>query len=139
MSIQNLYSNGRLDKIGAAISWICAVHCLAAPAFVLLLPLVSLSFLVGEGAEYFLIGLSLAIGAVSLLPAYFRQHRKIRTLVLFIAGIALIISADAFFEENLAGKILTVATGAICITAAHFINRRLCLACPACSKPHAVH
>jgi hypothetical protein len=134
MSIQNFYSNGGLDRVGAIVSWICAVHCLIVPILVASLPLVGLSFLASETTEYFLIGLSVMIGAVSLLPAYYKRHRKIRTLLFFIAGITLVISADIVFEENLVGKIVTIAAGAFCITAAHFINRRFCRMCPACSK-----
>lgn len=133
MSIQNFYSNGGLDKAGAAVSWICAVHCLLTPFLVAALPLVGMSFLAGEGVEYFLIGLSITIGIASLLPSYFRRHRKIKALLLFAAGILLVISADLFFEENLTGKIAVVVIGAICISGAHFSNRRLCRACPACS------
>jgi hypothetical protein len=134
MNIHNFYSSGGLDKVGAAVSWICAVHCLIAPVLVVSLPLVGLSFLASGGIEFFLIGLSIAIGAAGLLPAYFRRHRKIRTLLLFGAGIMLVISADAFFEEYLAGKIAVVIIGAICITGAHFINRKLCRACPVCAE-----
>jgi drug/metabolite transporter superfamily protein YnfA len=134
MNIQNFYSNGGLDKTGVAVSWICAVHCLMTPILLVSLPLIGLGFLASEQTEYFFIGLSVAIGGAVLLPAFFRRHRKIRTLLLFAAGIFLVISADTLFEESAVGKAVAAVGGAICITTAHLINRRLCLTCPDCSK-----
>ena len=126
----------RLDKTGAAVSWICAIHCLAMPFIVSFLPLLGISFLAREGVEYVFIAASIVIAAVSLLPAYFRRHGKIRTLLLFVTGIVFIIFSDILFEENFSGKILFVAVGAVCITSAHFVNRRLCADCRNCDETH---
>jgi len=132
LNFQTLSSSDFLDKTGAAISWLCAVHCLAMPFLISFLPLFGISFLAGEEIEYVFIGFSFAVALTSLLPAYFRQHRKIRTLLLFITGICFVILADILFEESIAGKLLFVLAGAICITSAHFINRRLCRGCIKC-------
>lgn len=136
LNFQKAQTGGALDKTGAAISWICAIHCLAMPFAVSFLPLVGISFLAHEGVEYIFIAASVALALITLLPAYFKEHRKIRTLLLFAAGIVLVIFSDILFEENLSGKLLFVLTGAILITSAHFINRRLCLNCRKCSETH---
>jgi hypothetical protein len=130
---------GFWDKTGAAVSWVCAVHCLAIPLIVSSFPLLGLSFLAGEAVEYVFIGLSVVIAAVSLLPAYFKSHRKIRAVLLFTSGIGFMIFSDILFEDDLTGKIVFVSVGAICITLAHFINRHLCKTCRNCDEPDAVH
>jgi hypothetical protein len=127
-----------LDKTGVAVSWLCAVHCLAMPFLISFLPLIGISFLAGEGFEYIFIGISIVLAMLSLLPAYFKQHRKIRTLLLFASGICFVVLADAVFEDSLPGKILFVFVGAGCITAAHFINRRLCRNCQKCAADNVI-
>jgi len=134
LNFQTFNSDGLLDKTGATVSWICAAHCLAMPFLVSFLPLLGISFLAREGVEYVFIGFSVAIALTSLLPAYFKQHRKIRTLLLFVSGICFIAFADALFEDNFFGKVIFVLIGASCVTAAHFINRRLCRDCRACAE-----
>jgi hypothetical protein len=134
LNFQFLNASDWLDKTGAGLSWLCAAHCLAMPFLVSFLPLLGISFLANAGVEYAFIGFSVAIALISLLPAYFKQHRRIRTLLLFISGICFIVFADILFEESFFGKIIFVSVGAICITAAHFINRRLCRNCLNCDE-----
>ncbi len=129
-----LNSNGFLDKTGAAASWLCAVHCLVMPLIVSFLPLLGTSFLAGEGGEYVFIGFSVVIAALSLLPGYFKQHGKIRILILFASGIGFVIFADVLFEESIIGKTAFSLVGAICISFSHFLNRRLCLDCRKCAE-----
>lgn len=123
-----------LDKSGIAFSWICVVHCLALPFLAALLPLIGLSFLVNETAEYVFIGSSILIAVLSLIPAYFKEHGKMRTILLFAVGISLIFFADNLFEENFVGKILFVSAGATLITLSHIFNQRLCSQCRKCRE-----
>jgi hypothetical protein len=123
-----------LDKTGATVSWLCAVHCLAMPFVISFLPLVGLGFLVHEEIEYVFIGLSVVVALISLLPGFFRLHRNINTLLLFFTGISFVVSADKIFKENFVGKIIFVFIGAGFITAAHFLNRYLCKKCHDCGK-----
>jgi hypothetical protein len=88
--------------------------------------------LLDETTERVFIGISTVIAALSLLPAYFRQHGKIRTLVLFVLGIGLVVTSHLAFEDHLAVQIPFLLIGAILITMAHLINRCLCRACVAC-------
>lgn len=127
-------SSGIMDKTGAAISWICAVHCLATPFVVSFLPLLGLSFVAGEGFEYVFIAISITVGLVSLLPAYFTQHRKFRTLLFFTSGTCLIVFADILFDDSFFGKLTFVFAGAGLITYSHLTNRRLCLGCRSCDE-----
>lgn len=127
---------GWLDLTGAAVSWACVIHCVALPFFISLLPLIGLSFLLDETVERTIIGVSILIAAASLLPAYFRQHGKIRTIILFAAGIGLIVAAHLAFDDELMMQVPFLLAGAGLITAAHFINRRLCRECAACRVGH---
>ncbi len=122
------------DKTGAILSWVCAVHCLTLPFLTAVLPVVGLSFLANEFAEYVLIGILILIALVSLIPAYLNEHGKMRTLLLFAAGISFIFFADKLFEENFIGKIIFVFIGAGLITISHIVNRRLCQSCHKCCE-----
>jgi hypothetical protein len=62
-------AGNRLDRLGAATSLACATHCAATPLLAGLPPLVGMGFLASEQAEWVLIGLSLSIGGLSLLPS----------------------------------------------------------------------
>lgn len=135
-NFQTLNANGFWDKTGAAISCLCAVHCLAMPLAISFLPLLGVSFLAREGIEYVIVGISIVVAALALLPAYFKQHRKIRTLLLFVSGICFVILADILFQESLPGKIVFVLIGASLVISAHFINRRLCRDCRNCGEAH---
>jgi hypothetical protein len=122
-----------LDSAGAAASWLCAAHCLALPLLIGVLPLVGLSFLLEETTEKVFIGISVGLAVISLLPSYFREHKKLQAIFLAIAGIGLITLTHFLFEENLTLKIVFLITGAILISSAHLLNRRLCRECRACS------
>lgn len=136
LNFQTFRSNNFWDNTGATVSWVCAVHCLAMPFIISFLPLLGISFLAHKGIEYVIIGISVVVALLGLLPAYFRQHHKIRTLLLFVSGICFVIFADILFEESFSGKTIFVLTGASLITSAHFINRRLCRDCRSCAEVH---
>jgi MerC mercury resistance protein len=126
-------SSGFLDKTGATVSWICAIHCLAMPFILVFFPILGSTLLAHEGLEYAIVGVSIVIALFTLLPGYVNKHRMLRTIVLFISGISLVISADILFSENLFGKMIFVLAGAILITTSHFINRKLCRECKHCT------
>ena len=128
----DLAERGWLDSWGAAASWLCAVHCLALPFAVSLLPFIGLSFLLEETTERVFILVSMTLAALSLLPAYFRQHGKIRAIAFFSAGIGLIVASHLLLEESLILKAAFLVTGAVLISVAHLVNRRLCRKCAAC-------
>lgn len=123
-----------LDGFGAIASWACAVHCLALPIFITILPLAGLGFLLSETTEFIFIFISITIALLSFLPAYVKQHRKLHSVFLAISGVGLILLTHLYFEENLALKFIFLLCGACLMTAAHLINRRLCRACKTCES-----
>lgn len=120
------------DKSGVILSWVCAIHCFALPILISFLPFWGLSFLTSEAAEYCLIGISGLIATISLFPSYFRDHRRLRAIVIFISGLGILLFADYMFEENIAAKTITLIAGALAISIAHLINRKMCRECIAC-------
>jgi MerC mercury resistance protein len=115
----------RLDRLGAA-------HCAAMPLLVGLAPPVGMGFLASEQTEWVLIGLSLDIGSLSLLPSYARKHRQWRPLLLFAFGASLIIAVKLLAEEGSHVEAPAMTLGALLIAFAHMVNRRLCRSCAAC-------
>ena len=124
--MQTFNEKGVLDYTGAAVSWICALHCLAMPFLLTLLPLVGLGFLADENVERLIILSSGILGLFSLVPAFLKRHGKYQPLLLFAAGIGLIIISHLFFEDLFGWKVLIILSGAALITIAHLLNRRYC-------------
>jgi len=108
------------------------------PFVVALLPLAGLSFLLDEAIELAILGIAVGIAALSLVPAYFRQHGRLRAIALFAAGIGLFGISRALFEEDLPMEIIFLFVGAALITTAHLINRRLCKQCAECRAEEGV-
>jgi ABC-type Fe3+-siderophore transport system permease subunit len=122
----------RLDRLGAAASLTCAVHCAAMPSLIGLLPLVGLTFLADEQTEMVLAGLSIGIGILNLIPSYARKHRQWRPLLIFISGASLIIAVKLLTEKGSRLETPTMMLGALLIACAHVVNRRLCRGCTTC-------
>jgi MerC mercury resistance protein len=125
-------AGNRLDRLGAAASLACAAHCAAMPLLVGLLPLIRLSFLAEEQTEWALVGLSMGVGSLSLIPSYARKHRQWRPLLLFAFGASLIIAMRLLAEDGSRLEAPAMTLGALLIAFSHMINRRLCLSCAAC-------
>jgi hypothetical protein len=97
-----------------------------------LLPLIGMGFLASEQAEWVLVGLSIGIGSFSLPPNYARKHRQWRPLLLFAFGASVIVAVRLCTEEGSRLETPAMAIGALLITCAHMVNRRLCQDCVAC-------
>ena len=118
-----------LDRFGAGLSLACALHCLATPVLVSLVPMVGLSVLAGESAETVLLIGSLALAGASLCWGW-RVHGQVRLWVLFGAA-ALLIAAGRLWVED-AAEIVFVSGGAGVLATGHVLNRRWCAACLRC-------
>ena len=104
------------------------------PLLIALLPLVGLGVVAVPRTEWVLVIVSAALGISSLLPAYIGKHKRTRALVLFAIGLALIFFARMSFETSRQAEIAFVVFGALLIAGSHFLNRRLCRACPVCPE-----
>ena len=130
--MQTFNEKGILDYTGATVSWICAIHCLAMPFIISVLPLIGLSFLADETTEWLIILGSLILALLSLVPAFLKKHGKYQTLLLFTVGFGFIGLSHLYFEDDLSWKLPFILCGAILITSAHLLNRHYCRTCKVC-------
>ena len=113
-----------LDTTGFWASAICAVHCIAVPVLLSFSTFGFLAFLENDYIEYTIICISLIVGVTSLLPSYFRHHRKFNALYFLLAGFSLIFFGR--FTTNSLYEIIFTSVGAVCIAFAHLVNFRMC-------------
>lgn len=119
----------KLDKLGIWISSLCALHCLALPVIVSLLPLVGSSFFAQAWFERTILTGSIIIGAIALISGAARYHGRYYPLLLLAAG-GFIYWNKGFFGHDI--EPLAVTLGAALIVAGHWINMRLCRQCRCC-------
>ena len=112
-----------LDRLGIWVSSLCAVHCLALPVVVPLLPLIGSTFFAQLWFERTILCISLIIGGVALLSGALKYHGRFYPLGLLASGGAIYWFKDIFGES---GEPFTIAIGALLIVAGHWINIRLC-------------
>jgi hypothetical protein len=111
--------NVRLEKMGFYLSVLCAVHCIAMPLIITLLPFMGSSFLNDHSWELFLIGLSMLLGVWVLWSDY--QKHQIRLPLLLLVGSFLIKLIElAYLSHHY--EYLTAPIGAILIAAAYYLN-----------------
>ena len=126
------YFNQELaDTTGACLSVACAIHCLAMPLLIAVLPLIGLGFLANERAELVLItgAIGLAIGSLAW---GVRHHRSWRALLILIVALAFIATARTAVEGTF--EVVFYSIGAILLASAHLVNRHLCKTCPVCEE-----
>lgn len=122
----------KLDRLGIWISSLCALHCLALPVLIPLLPLVSSAFFAQLWFERTILCISLLIGAVALLNGALRYHGQYYPMALLFAGGGIYWFKDIFGHGM---EPFTIAGGAALIVAAHVINIRLTRQCKCCPAP----
>ena len=76
-----------LDRLGAAGSLVCALHCALVPLLLALAPSLGLSLWLGESLEEIFVVFVTVLGAFSLIWGY-RRHRVFRALGMLLAGLA---------------------------------------------------
>ena len=126
--MKKYFSQELVDNTGACLSFACAIHCMAMPLLVTILPLIGLGFLANERAELFLIigAIGLAIGSLAW---GVRLHRSWRALLVLIVALAFIATALTAVEGTF--EVVFYSIGAFLLASAHLVNRHLCKTCPA--------
>jgi hypothetical protein len=120
-----------LDKLGMALSALCALHCVITPLVILSLPIMGRYYI---AHPYFHMVLGLMILPVGLFAFVtgFRHHHNLMVLFLGIPGL-FVITVVPFLVHNLGFDIhepLAMFLGSGLLIAGHWINRRAC-ACDA--------
>ncbi len=122
----------RLNWVGATASLICAIHCLAMPLLIGVLPILGLSLLASSWLEWSLIGFTGAVGLFTLIPSYHLKHRRLQPLTLFLLGFGLILGTKFLLDEGSSLETSGLVTGALFVAGANLTNHRLTHTCTTC-------
>ena len=111
-----------VDRVGAAASFLCAVHCALLPFVLALLPLIGLEFLAGHTFERIFVASAAVLASASILFAY-RRHRRPHALFLMVPGIALLLFGIAInLDVHVLLHTVSVVTGGLLLAGAHVTN-----------------
>ena len=128
------------DRVGAAASFLCAVHCALLPFVIALLPLIGLGFLADHRFERVFVACAAALATITILTAW-RRHRRLHALFLLVPGIVLLLSGiiiDIEHHEWLHTGM--VVCGGVLVASAHVTNLILShrhVHGPGCGHEHA--
>jgi hypothetical protein len=111
------------------LSLACAIHCLAMPLLLMLIPLTVATVYLGERLEGVLVICSVLLSAAALCRG-FHIHRRRRILFLLAAACGLIAVGRLGVHEPL--EAVLVAGGSLCLAAGNLLNHRLCRSCSHC-------
>ncbi len=111
-----MHTRSDLDVLGATLSVACALHCLAAPLLVSVMP-----YLFGEGFELVLGAVLFGIASLAMLRGV-KRHRDARVLLPFVVGMVLFFMPRG--EEGSARDIGFAVASSIGLVSAHLMNLR---------------
>ena len=99
MTITNKY---RVDGIAISLSFLCALHCLFVPSFVILAPsFLSLAF-DNEFIHYLILVLAVPISVFALSIGY-KAHKNLSMFVIGILGLSILLFA-LFYGNSVFGE-----------------------------------
>ena len=110
------------DAMGVATSLACAIHCAVLPLVLTSLPVFGVNIIENIRFEYFMIVLAAAIGSYSLYHGYKKHHHSLMPLLVFGAGMILLVLKQLYHDYEL--WLLPVAV--LLIISAHIINYKAC-------------
>lgn len=117
-------NNSRInwDAVGIATSVACAIHCAILPLLLTSLPLFGLNIIDNVAFEYGMILLAFCVGCYSLWHGYRKHHHSMLPLLLFSAGIIVLLAKQLWHHYQL--WLLPFAI--LFIITAHTLNYRSC-------------
>jgi predicted membrane channel-forming protein YqfA (hemolysin III family) len=118
-----------VDRLGAGVSFLCAIHCAILPFAATILPLLGFGFLADARLERMIVIVSIALATMSVCWGI-RLHRQRRILIVFGAALSLILMGRNFAEGI--AEILLVVPGGLLFVCGHLINQRLSRQCRTC-------
>ena len=131
MGIQTL-----TDKMAMSLSLLCALHCLASPLIIVMLPTLAALQFDGEAFHLWMV-LAVIPTSVYALTMGCKRHRHYRLLGVGLFGLLFLLSAVLAGEDIINDfweKALTVI-GAATIALGHYRNYRLCQRQEFCACP----
>ena len=117
----------RVDGVAISLSFLCALHCLFVPSFIILAPsFLSISFN-NEFIHYLILILAIPV-SVFALSIGFKSHKSLSMVFSGFLGISILLFA-LFYGNSVFGetgeKGLTLL-GSIIVASAHFRNLKVC-------------
>jgi hypothetical protein len=119
----------RIDRLGAGVSFLCAIHCAIVPFATTVLPLLGFGFLADARIERTVLITSIGLATTSVCWGI-RIHRQRRILLFFGAALCLILTGKTLVKDTL--EIALVVPGAILFVCGHLLNRHLARFCERC-------
>ena len=125
-----------IDRTGFAVSFLCAVHCIALPFLLPFLPLIAGSFFWSEGFEEGVVYAALLLATPALIRGYLR-HRRVWVPAAFALGVGFLllrpghhVHGDHIHLEP--EHFVFAACAGLSLAVGHFLNLRFCRSCHAC-------
>jgi hypothetical protein len=132
-------ASARADTLGMCVAGACAVHCIATPLIVGILPVVGLPLL-DPRTEWLFLSCSLVLSSVAVFSGCVRHHRWL-PVAMFVGGAATLLASHAVLDDDGTAARAAIAVGAALVIGAHLLNIRLCRCtphAPACGSAGAV-
>ncbi|KGI77731.1 hypothetical protein LF63_0110415 [Oleiagrimonas soli] len=122
------------DRLGAAASFLCAVHCALLPFVIALLPLVGLEFLADHAFERGFVLFAATLATITLVTGR-RKHGQRWPLMLAVPGLLLLVLGVTVVDlsAHTAVHSVMVTCGGLLVASAHVCNLRLVY------RSHALH
>jgi hypothetical protein len=115
------------DVFAVSCSSLCAVHCLATPVLLTLLPVLGATILGGEAFHVAILWLILPTSLAAVLLGCWR-HKDLYVVLLCGLGLAVIVVAATAGHELIGdtGETIVTLAGSVLLIAGHVRNFRLC-------------
>ncbi len=110
------------DALGVTASVACAIHCAVLPLMLTSLPVLGVNIIHNLYFELFMVFLAFIIGVIALYHGYKKHHHRWLPIIMFSAGIALLLLKELFHAYHL----WLLLPALMLIITAHFINYRFC-------------
>ena len=135
LSLQIMKIQINWNALGVSAGLACAIHCALLPLFVTTLPLFGVNILDNIYLESGMIAVAFLIGSFTLWHGYKKHHHKLSPLVLFIAGMLLLILKH-YFPANIFWLIIP---SSILIVLAYYLNWKFCRKAKHCHSTDCNH
>ena len=124
------FLSSKSDILGIAASTLCAIHCLATPVAITLLPGYMGEFWESAEVHYLFAVFVVLFGISAMIPGY-RRHRDNRIMALMSLGLGLIVFATVFPNPEIREiiELPVLLTGGMLLISGHLLNYRCCLKC----------
>lgn len=115
------------DKFSIGLSLMCAIHCLALPVLLALLPSMAILQLDNEAFHLWMV-VAVLPTSIYALTLGCKQHKRYQLLIWGSIGLALLVMALVLGVERIgeAGEKILTSLGAGFVAVGHWFNYRLC-------------